>query len=607
MKKWILMALSLIWFGKQMQVQAQLSPGDLSEAHAHLEGISNCTQCHEIGQKVTNQKCLACHTFLDARIRANSGFHASAEIAGRECIVCHSDHHGRKFEMVRFDKESFDHDLTGYRLEGAHEKLECRQCHTTEFIVDNEIRNRENTFLGLDTDCLNCHDDQHRRTLSFDCRSCHDTQAFKPASLFDHAETGFPLKGQHSEVDCASCHAVETVDGSPFQHFSGIAFAQCSDCHEDAHNGRLGPDCASCHTEDSFNTFMGRATFDHGRTSFSLKGKHRSIDCASCHDQTTSGRNAFREFEHVAFNQCSACHTDVHDGKFGADCKSCHNENSFTAVSNISEFDHSQTDFALEGKHQAVDCKACHTGAMTDPVAFNQCMDCHEDRHEGDFTSTTPVLDCAACHQVEGFVPSTFTMAQHDETQFPLNGAHVATPCFACHLDEEKWDFRGIGNACRNCHEDIHDGLISEAYYPEDDCASCHSTGAWNDVSFDHSSTSFALEGAHANASCSACHFKAQEGLPAKQVFAGLSHNCAGCHADNHQGQFANGGMTDCTACHGFADWSADRFDHDSTQFRLEGVHAAIVCISCHKEAEEGGESYVLYKIEKFACIDCHQ
>ncbi len=41
---------------------AQISPGKLSKAHAHLEGVANCTQCHTLGKKVSNEKCMACHS-----------------------------------------------------------------------------------------------------------------------------------------------------------------------------------------------------------------------------------------------------------------------------------------------------------------------------------------------------------------------------------------------------------------------------------------------------------------------------------------------------------------------------------------------------------------
>ena len=47
---------------------AQLSPGDLTTAHAKLEGMSNCTQCHDLGNKVTNARCLACHKELQSLI-----------------------------------------------------------------------------------------------------------------------------------------------------------------------------------------------------------------------------------------------------------------------------------------------------------------------------------------------------------------------------------------------------------------------------------------------------------------------------------------------------------------------------------------------------------
>jgi hypothetical protein len=95
---------------------AQLSPGDLTDAHAKWEGMSNCTQCHDLGNKVTNAKCLECHKEMktldqqEARLPCEQG----GEREG--LFTCHSEHHGRKFEMVRFDEKTFDHGLTGYPL-----------------------------------------------------------------------------------------------------------------------------------------------------------------------------------------------------------------------------------------------------------------------------------------------------------------------------------------------------------------------------------------------------------------------------------------------------------------------------------------------------------
>src|SRR5665647_3163033 len=72
-------------------VSAQISPGDLSKAHAGLEGISNCTKCHDVGNKVTREKCLACHKEIKANIAAHKGFHASAEVGNKDCFVCHNE------------------------------------------------------------------------------------------------------------------------------------------------------------------------------------------------------------------------------------------------------------------------------------------------------------------------------------------------------------------------------------------------------------------------------------------------------------------------------------------------------------------------------------
>ncbi|HSG67212.1 MAG TPA: cytochrome c3 family protein, partial [Bacteroidales bacterium] len=82
---------------------SQLSPGDLAAVHAHLEGTTNCTQCHVLGDKVSNEKCLDCHREIKARIDQNKGYHSSGEVSGKDCFECHNDHHGRNFQIIRFD------------------------------------------------------------------------------------------------------------------------------------------------------------------------------------------------------------------------------------------------------------------------------------------------------------------------------------------------------------------------------------------------------------------------------------------------------------------------------------------------------------------------
>ena len=102
---------------------AQISPGELATVHSNLEGVSNCTKCHILGEKVSNEKCLDCHLELKERTSQAKGYHASAEVKSKECAVCHSDHHGLNFQIVKFDEKKFDHNLTGFQLKGAHSRF----------------------------------------------------------------------------------------------------------------------------------------------------------------------------------------------------------------------------------------------------------------------------------------------------------------------------------------------------------------------------------------------------------------------------------------------------------------------------------------------------
>ena len=133
----------MLFFLATVMVEAQISPGDLAEEHAELEGIMNCTECHILGGDVSNEKCLDCHQELKIRIDQNRGYHASTEVKNKDCASCHSDHFGRDFEMVRFDEADFNHLLTGYDLTGQHERIDCRQCHTPDLIVDSGLKKNQ--------------------------------------------------------------------------------------------------------------------------------------------------------------------------------------------------------------------------------------------------------------------------------------------------------------------------------------------------------------------------------------------------------------------------------------------------------------------------------
>jgi len=507
---------------------AQISPGDLAEVHKHLEGLSNCTQCHTLGDKVTNEKCLDCHKEIKALIDQNRGYHVSSEVKAKNCFECHNDHHGRNFQIIRFDADNFNHDLSGYKLEGAHSKKDCKDCHKPDFITDSKLKDKKTTYLGLETSCLTCHQDYHQKTLPANCMDCHNMEKFKPAPKFDHQNAKFKLRGKHKNLDCIKCHKIGEKNREKYQEFKGLEFASCTNCHE-----------------------------------------------------------------------------DIHKNKFGQNCTKCHSEESFHVIKDLDAFDHDRTAFPLEGKHIALECKKCHKSNYTDPLPHQKCLDCHKDYHEGQFIKNEIITDCKVCHSVDGFKGSTFSIDNHAELRFKLEGAHMATPCFDCHLKNDKWVFRELGINCVECHEDIHNNYIDKKYYPESDCRKCHEVSRWQQISFEHSITDFKLEGKHAEQSCRSCHFPEKEDN-AVQQFKQLNSECIQCHKDIHYQQFENAGKTDCLKCHAFTDWKAEKFDHNSARFKLDGKHKDVACKKCHVEVSEDNKVYTKYKMESFKCEDCH-
>ena len=508
---------------------AQISPGELSKPHEFLEGITNCTKCHTLGNKITGDKCLDCHSEIKERILTGKGYHSSPEIKGKQCIECHSEHHGKNFQLIRFDTEKFDHKMTGFTLSTPHSGLQCSECHNVKFITDQKIREKKFTYMGVRPECLTCHADYHLKTLSPTCLNCHGPETFKTVPNFDHNNARFKLAGKHKNVECNSCHRFETINGNKFQEFRGVAFSSCVNCHNDPHQNKFGQNCRQCHSEVSFTDIKGTGNFDHNKTSFPLTDKHLNVDC-----------------------------------------------------------------------------RACHKTKFTDPLKHDRCSDCHTDYHKGQFASNGISPDCSICHSVKGFTAFTYTIEQHNKGIFPLRGAHSAQPCSECHKKQAEWTFKSIGSDCRDCHPDIHKSFISAKYYPEENCRICHSESGWNMVSFSHSETGFPLTGAHTKPLCATCHFTRNSGGTFTQRFAGLPSNCSSCHNDNHQGQFDRNGSETCTDCHVTDDWRPSKFDHSKTVFKLDGKHTGVPCSGCHKPQMNGAIRYTLYKIKDFRCESCH-
>ena len=490
---------------RALEIEKLVMPGPVISGHAKIE--AGCRNCHVAFAKTKqNTLCLDCHKDVARDVSAATGFHGkSLNVVKADCVTCHTDHLGRDADIVRLDKDTFDHRATDFPLHGAHPQVACNACHAPGKL------HRE-----AKTQCIACHreDDVHKGALDEKCATCHNEQDWRAAATaFDHASsTKYPLIGGHVGVACGLCHADRTYKSTP---------TACVDCHkaDDAHAGRNGTDCKSCHTVQTWKT----QTFDHTRgTDFPLLGEHAKTTCLACH---TSG-----DFKAPISKDCFSCHKsdDSHQGLNGTKCGDCHGADRWSKV----KFDHSRdTKFPLLGAHKDASCRSCHTGPVYTVKTETACITCHkrDDVHTGKLGT-----DCATCHTPAGWTRQV--AFDHDLTRFPLNGLHTVVPCEACHVTA---DYKGTASGCNDCHarDDEHKGRLGPT------CSTCHNPNDWKLWIFDHAKqTDFALNGAHNGLQCVACHTERVTGK------IELSTDCAECHRrdDVHRGAFGQ----DCSRCH---------------------------------------------------------
>ena len=496
----------------------------------------------------------------------------------------------------------------------------------------------------MDQRCLACHTEVewmraqkrglHARVKE-DCAKCHPDHAGRAFQLvswdggspekFDHARAGWPLEGKHAGLECRACHTPR-FQRSPAARLirvkdrarSWLGLEQdCASCHGDPHQGQLGQRCASCH---GLQGWKPAPYFDHDKSRYPLTGRHVDLECGKCH--LAPGLKLARSvkgtpiplYRPLPHGECSSCHKDPHAGRFGAKCASCHTTDDFKRVSE-KNFDHDRTRYPLRGRHATVACAACHDPkkAWGAKPAFASCNACHRDPHNGLGTLAGKPVDCAACHDVNAFKPSTFTVLQHRATPYPLEGRHAKVACEGCHARQAPAAAATLGPArtlmrppharCRDCHGEDH-GRQLAARPDQGACESCHGVAGWKPSRFtvaDHERLKLPLRGRHVQIACAACHGARREGLPppagaatagkAAFVFSLSERECVACHNDPHRGRFEPGGARPraqgCIACHGPGSFRPSTMDvaaHASSGFRLEGAHRATPCQACHPE-----------------------
>lgn len=280
-------------------------------------------------------------------------------------------------------------------------------------------------------------------------------------------------------------------------------------------------------------------------------------------------------------------------GAIKLDCQLCHVTENWTKMRTDMQFKHADTNFPLKGQHVAVSCRSCHR-SLEFSQADSRCIYCHQDIHENQFGDV-----CNRCHSPERWVDESQFRQMHQESRFPLVGAHAALDCELCHANGR---YANAPLDCYGCHLQTYTATTNPDHHGAGfsvNCAECHSmlVSTWlgNLVVFNHTSN-FPLLGGHNVKDCGICH---QPGT----IYSQTSTDCYSCHQNDYEtannpnhvtGNFG----TNCAVCHTYMGWSPAQFNHSLTSFPLTGAHQSLTCNACHSQG---------YSNTSSACMSCHQ
>ncbi|HUH13598.1 MAG TPA: hypothetical protein VMK65_10830 [Longimicrobiales bacterium] len=176
---------------------------------------------------------------------------------------------------------------------------------------------------------------------------------------------------------------------------------------------------------------------------------HERVSCGECHG--TGGDHRTLLVRSPA--DCAACH---HDERRALACARCHDEGALPSAATVAqqlalgaweEPRERALPFA-HGRHEDVECRACHQGSATLAVQ-RACGSCHENHHRA-------AADCAACH------PAPPSSAHPASIHLSCAGAGCHAPaaapatvgsrtlCIMCHREQAEHE---PGGACAACHQ----------------------------------------------------------------------------------------------------------------------------------------------------------
>lgn len=541
-----------------------------------------------------------------------SGWSLAQSPHGKDLTVsCESCHTAESWSVNR-DSISFDHQTTKFLLEGQHAQIDCRLCHISL------------VFSAAENKCASCHLDIHQETVGQECARCHNTNSWLINEIADlHRSASFPLLGQHAVAACTDCHRSETE-----LRFTPIG-VECIDCHQADYIATQNPNhsaagfstaCSDCHLMDAVDWSAQGINHDF----FPLKKGHDINDCNRCHTGSDYSKTS---------PECITCHeqdylstTIINHPSLGlsTDCASCHTTDPGWTPAKFEQHDAQFFPIYSGAHHEAWSaCMDCHT----DPANYADytCITCHtnpetnnEHNQVSGYSYHSPA--CLACHPT-GDKEGTFN---HNNTNFPLNGAHTTVECISCHAN----GYGGTPTNCEACHTTDYNESINPNHQSlglSTDCATCHTTAPdWNPARFDVHDQYYVLQGAHLKIAneCITCHQGDYNNTP---------NTCVGCHQGDYNqttnpSHVAAQFSTDCAACHSETTWSPATFDHDNQYFPIysgshegqwsecidchttPGYFTTYNCITCHAnpETNEQHQGVSGYAYNSTACLACH-
>ncbi len=373
-------------------------------------------------------------------------------------IPCESCHTTDSWTM-RPDAK-FNHDQTGFVLQGQHRTVPCVSCHEgLKFETASER-------------CTSCHTDVHKAELGSNCTRCHSNQSWKISDMIQrHQFTRFPLVGKHATLNCQDCHTNATnlqYIGTPIT---------CIGCHRSDYAAAVNPNhvsagfsvhCSDCH---SVSALSWLASFNHDLTQFPLTGAHKAVPCQQCH-----GSGNYRSTP----TDCYSCHqaqfvsttSPNHvSGGFVTTCQLCHSTTAWQPAT----FDHNSTKFPLTGAHVTTPCQSCHTNNNYQ-LSYSGCYSCHTADYAG---TTNPVhssagfpTTCETCHTTNSWSGATF-----NHTWFPTSHGNANGVCSTCHTNASNYAVF----QCTDCHTQSQTGQqhsgVQGYVWSSQNCYSCHPNG----------------------------------------------------------------------------------------------------------------------------------